>query len=190
MSELCQLASRLILDEVEARFRCCRDDTERSHGQVIWLRAQGRTTSEVAAVTGYEVDWVRRLVRRYNATGSDSLGDRRRGNPCQPPVLDKAGQTASREALQGRAPDGGLWSGPEVARWITNKTGHRLSKKGGWLYLKRLGMTAQPPRRRHPQAASPAEEASFKNTSAKSWIASDATPSGRGSSCGPRMKLA
>ncbi len=41
-------------------------------------------------------------------------------------------------ALQGPAPDGGIWTGPKVAQWIAAKTGKRIYRQRGWEYLRRL----------------------------------------------------
>ncbi len=40
------------LDELATRYHQAQDDVERSHWQNIWLLAQGKTTQEVAEVTG------------------------------------------------------------------------------------------------------------------------------------------
>ncbi len=71
------------------------------------------------------------------------------GNPASPTLPDST--------LAGAPPDGGLWTGPQVAAWIdaatepTTPTWPQL----GWVYLRRLGRTPQVPRPRHARAASP-----------------------------------
>ncbi|MEM8804973.1 MAG: helix-turn-helix domain-containing protein [Cyanobacteria bacterium P01_G01_bin.38] len=45
---------------------------ERSHYQIIWLLAQGRSTAEVSEVTGYSRGWVYKLVWGYNDQGPES----------------------------------------------------------------------------------------------------------------------
>ena len=45
-------------EELETRYRGAKDATERTHYQTIWLLAKGKTTAEVAEVTGYGVSWI------------------------------------------------------------------------------------------------------------------------------------
>ena len=40
-------------DELERRYRACRDLVERGHWQIVWLVAQGHTCPTVARLTGY-----------------------------------------------------------------------------------------------------------------------------------------
>lgn len=84
-----------------------------AHLQVIWQKAQVQSTGEVARNTGFKLDWVRRLVHRYNRDGPDSLGDRRRSN-CRDPLLSEAQRRELLLALSRPAPDGGCG---RAARW-------------------------------------------------------------------------
>ena len=52
----------LSVKELESRYRAAKNPVERSHYQIVWLLAQGKTTEEVAVVTGYCRDWIRKLV--------------------------------------------------------------------------------------------------------------------------------
>lgn len=67
-------------------------------------------------------------------------------------------------ALEGPAPDGGLWRGPKVAVWIEQKTGKRTHPQRGWVYLKRLVYSLKTPRPRHKKADTKEQE-TFKKTS-------------------------
>ena len=42
-------------EELAPRYRGAKDAIERTHYQTIWLLAKGKTTAEVAFVTGYGV---------------------------------------------------------------------------------------------------------------------------------------
>jgi hypothetical protein len=44
------LVAHLPVEEVERRFRTCRDARVKSRWQAIWLRMQGRATIEVAGI--------------------------------------------------------------------------------------------------------------------------------------------
>ncbi len=43
----------LSLTELEQRYRQAKDAVERSHHQIIWLLASGKSSQEVSEVTGY-----------------------------------------------------------------------------------------------------------------------------------------
>src|SRR5574341_2643690 len=75
-----EVAGHLTVTELFERYRGAEGPALKAHLQVIWLKAQRWGTREVARCTGYKPDWVRRLVRRYNAHGPESLGDRRADN--------------------------------------------------------------------------------------------------------------
>ena len=164
------VAAHLSADELSQRYRLARDAVERSHWQMIWLLVSGRSLGEVAAVTGYSTRWVREVVRSYNADGAAALKDQRHANAGAAPRLDAEGQAALEAALQKPPPDGGRWSGRQVARWIATWL-HRppgsIPPARGWDYLRRLGYTPQVPRPRHAKAADAAAQAAFQKTSTK-----------------------
>src|SRR5687767_8009624 len=104
------LVAHLSVTEVKGRYRNARGAVERGQWHVIWLIAQGRSTSEIAEVTGYSTTWIRTIVHRYNEHGPDGLVDRRRNNQGAEPLLDAEQQRALQIALRGSAPGGGRWT--------------------------------------------------------------------------------
>lgn len=152
----------LTVAELEARYRKSRDAVERTQWQVVWLLAQGKTTAEVVGATGYSIEWVRRIARRYNRGGT--LEDRRHNNRGGvKPLLSQDQQLELWEALQGQAPDKGLWNGRKVAEWIAHKTGCSVYPQRGWEYLKKLGFTLHSPRLKHSKG-NPKEQEGLKKT--------------------------
>lgn len=151
----------LALDELERRYRRATDPVARSQWQMVWLLAGGTPTAEVARVTGYSVPWVRAIARRYREAGPAGIGDRRHGNPGATPLLDARQQAALRVALGGPAPDGGLWTGRQVAAWMGHALGRPVGPQRGWEWLRRLGFTPQRPRPRETRA-DPDAQAAFK----------------------------
>src|SRR5712691_8875496 len=153
----------LSLEEVEARYRKAKDAVERSHWQIIWLLAQGKTTKEIQEFTGYCLAWIRAIAHRYNQGGPPALGDRRHNNPGGSFLLSPKQQAQLEQALEGPAPDGGLLTGRQVARWILVQTGRKVHPQRGWEYLKRLGYSKRLLRPRHAKADPTTQEA-FKKT--------------------------
>ena len=68
------VAGHLTISELFDRYRGAEDPSVKAHFQVVWLKAQGWRTGDVARCTGFNPDWVRRLVRRYNKAGSRKPG--------------------------------------------------------------------------------------------------------------------
>ena len=158
----------LTLEKLREGFRTCDDAKEKIRWQAILLRTQGRTTGEVAEICGYNPDWVRQLVRRFNADGPDGLRDGRRGNGKARFMSDEQLEELRTAVLNSTPPGGGLWTGPKVARWMTEKLGRRISPQTAWDYLQHLRMSKQTPRPRHARASSEAQE-DFKKNSAAVW---------------------
>lgn len=186
MSALSPVASHLTVDELFERYRRSTAAAEKTQWQILWWRAQGRGTSEVAALSGFKPDWIRRIVRAYNEHGPDAVGDGRQGNG-RAPMLPEAQQQELASLLMGPAPDGGLWSGPKVARWMSEELGRPVHDQRGWDYFQRLGFSSQSPRPRHIDADAEAQEAFKKNSTRSSKRRGARTPAPRSSS-GARMK--
>jgi transposase len=174
------LVAHLSTAELGQRYRAARQPLERSHLQIVWLLSQGRSEREVAAATGYGQRWITEIVRRYNAEGTGGLGDQRANNTGARPLLSQEDELTLQEALAEPPADGGLWSGPKVAAWMTARLGRKIWPQRGWDYLQKLGYSSQMPRPRHAKAASTAEQEAFKRGSRGGWTsAALRTPSGR-----------
>jgi transposase len=167
------VAPHLSVDELRQRYRQTHDPVERSHWQVIWLVARGHHVPEVARLVGYSPNWVREIIRRYNADGPDALGDQRaahRGG--NPPLLDASARAALAAALEGPAPDGGLWTGPKVAAWMRDRLGRPVGVVRGWEALRALGFRLQQPRPRATTTDPEAQAAFKKGGFRRRWIRS------------------
>jgi transposase len=161
MARRLRLPPHLILDELEQRYRRATDPVARSQWQILWLLSSGMPTAEVARVSGYSVNWVREIARRYREEGPTGIGDRRHGNPGAAPLLTRKQQEQLRAALRGPAPDGDLWTCRSVAAWMSQTLGRPVSAQRGWEWMRRLGFTPQRPRPRETRA-DPTEQAAFK----------------------------
>src|SRR5713226_328915 len=159
MNKPITVKAHLSIEAIETRYRKAKDPVERSHWQIVWLLAQGKTTKEIAEVTGYCLTWIRALAHRYNDEGPRGLGDRRHGNPGGTCLLSQEQQAQLQQALEGPPADGGLWTGPKVARWIESHTGRKVHAQRGWEYLKRLNYSKRVLRPRHAKADPAAQEA-------------------------------
>lgn len=167
MPKYLTVADHLTTDELENRYRGARDGVDRSQWQIIWLLAQGQRRREVASITGYSVGWLRALVRGYNAAGPGSMGDGRHRNPGQARLLSVEHEQALRSLLTAAPAAGKHWTGPPVARWMSQRLARPVHAVRGWEVLRRLGFTAKSPRPR-PAKADVEQPHWFKKTSRRS----------------------
>jgi transposase len=164
LTALVEVKPHLSIAELRKRFRACDDVLERAHLQAIWLRARGVSTLAVADICGFNVDWVRRLVRRYNARGPEALKDGRGSNGKQRLLSDAQLEELRSALLNEVPPGGGLWTGPKVAAWMSAKLDRPISPQLAWDYLQRLEFSKQVPRPRHTRASAKAQEEFKKNS--------------------------
>jgi transposase len=167
---MARIAGHLSVEELEARYRAAPDVTEARHFQAIWLLAQGRPVLEVSEVLAFVPRWVAQLAARYNASGPEALGDRRRRNGRAASLLTEAVLAALAKRVRTPPEDGGVWSGPKVAAWMARHLGlQRVHPQRGWEALRRIGWSIQAPRPRHARAATPEERADFKRGWKRRW---------------------
>lgn len=161
-----KLAPHLSSQELKRRYRTCKEAKEARRRHALWLISEGASAQQAARAVGFAPSWVRTFAARYNRLGPGAIRDGHRRNPGGGKKrLTEAQQQRLGQALAGPPPGGGLWSGPKVALWIQQQTGKEAHPQLGWEYLRRLGKSAQTPRRRHAQAASAAERQAFKKSS-------------------------
>ena len=70
------LESHLSIEELKQRYRNSCDPVERSHYQIIWLLASGKTVKEVSSITSYSTKWIYHLASRYNQLGETGVSER------------------------------------------------------------------------------------------------------------------
>jgi transposase len=147
-------------DEIGRRYRTCPDAREKTRWHAVWLLARPDgplTVPQAAALAGYSAVWLRKLLRRWNDHGPAGLADRRRANGAAPLLSDEQ-RCALYEALHGRPDDGGLWTGPKLARYVADRWGVKVCHQTGWRWLRELGFSLQLPRPANPRAATPEEQ--------------------------------
>ena len=154
-----KLAQHLSLTELQARHDGAADRVLEARWRAWWWLAGGATGVRAAGVSGYSAKWVGQLVRRYNAGGPEAVADKRHQNRGAAPLLTAEQCARLTTALEGPAPDGGLWSGPKVAAWMSEQLGRPVHPQRGWDYPRRGGFTPHRPRPRHAQADAAAQAA-------------------------------
>ncbi|MGO9547691.1 MAG: hypothetical protein ACLPPF_23235 [Rhodomicrobium sp.] len=159
------IASLLSAAELEARYETAVDPVSKSHFHAIWILSLGYAATEVAAILLFSARWIRLLVKRYNEQGPDSLPDLRQGNGAAPAILTPDALSSLKQRLNTSPDDGGLWTGPKVARWLTSFHGLKsVHDQRGWDALVAIEYTIQKPRPRHPDAAGEEDREALKKT--------------------------
>jgi transposase len=131
---------------------------ERRRWQVLGLLTDSAPLAEIVAATGYRPRTIRQIAQRYRERGSAGLADGWQRSVGAAPLLAEEQQRDLCQALQKPAPDGGVWTGPKVARWIAARTGKRVHRQRGWEYLRRLGESAVPASSGQPAAHTPDDD--------------------------------
>ena len=156
------LEPHLTAAELHTRFRAARAADVKQRWQVLWLVATGTPATRAATLAGLNERSARRILARYNTRGPAAMEPPRRKTGGRAALLDDAGRAALATALRSPAPDGGVWTGPAVARWIAARIGRAfVLPRVGWTYLRRAGFTLRRPRPRHARA-DPAAQDAFK----------------------------
>jgi transposase len=154
------------VNQLRAKYRACRHPVEKVRWHAVWLLArtdEPRAPAQVAAVVGLSDVTVRAVLHRWNARGPDGLADGRKGNGSEPKLTTRR-RDALYVALQQRPPDGGVWTGPKVARYVRDRWRVGVGPVTGWRWLRDLGFTLQVPRPSHPKSAGPPARRAWKKT--------------------------
>ena len=151
---MAHVADHLSVLALEQQYRSCTDVTTARHFQTIWLLAKGHEIAEVAATVSFAPS----APPSRHAHGPQALGDLRRRNGTSPSILRPDLLEKLKARLREPPPDGGLWTGPKVARWMASELGlAAVLPQRGWEALKAIGWSVQKPRPRHPASATPEE---------------------------------
>jgi len=78
--------------------------------------------------------------------GPAGLRDRRRTNPGAAPLVNAAVRGELQTRLAHPPADGGLWTGPKVAAWLSARLEHPIAPQRAWEVLHAIGFTPQRPR--------------------------------------------
>jgi transposase len=178
--------------QIRRAYLTCRHPVEKVRWHALWLLARAdapRSPAQVAQLVGLSDVAVRAVLRRWNRMGPEGLADRRRGNG-RAAKLGARRWAALARAVARRPPDGGLWTGPKVARYVADRWGLRGRPETGWRWLRRLGLTPQVPRPRHPRSATDAERRRWRKTCAGGWPGCGGRTPTSPSRCGPRTRPA
>lgn len=157
------LKPHLTTEELKRRYHACQKAQEKVRWHALYLISKGMVAAEAARRVGRASSWITNLARRYNAQAA-AVERQASDKPSHLSSVDERLGQELAQALEGAAPDGGLWTGVKVAAWIAERTGKQVHRVTGWRQIERLGFTLQTPRPHNKQRASEAEQTAFKKT--------------------------
>lgn len=158
MPKAAYLANHFNSNELKQKYLKSKDPVESRRWGLLWKISLGWTIKNSALALGIDYQYAKKILKRYNETGSDGVKNRRktplthrRGKPS---LLNHQQLEKLIQALKEPPSDQGVWTGPKVARWIEKET-HRekVSNQRGWDYLKKCNYSWQRPRPKHRQGS-------------------------------------
>ena len=162
MARRIELKPHLTTEELRARYRSCQRPQEKVRWHALYLISQGAVAATAARRVGRASSWITSLARRYNQAGASAVSRKQSTRPSHRAKVDYQLAKELDKALRTSAPDGGLWTAPKVAAWITEKSGHEVHPSTAWRAMRRLGFSLQVPRPANKRRAPPEEQAEFK----------------------------
>ena len=156
------VVKHLETSEIECRYKFCADGREKTHWQIILLAMQSMSSRDIAQIVRYGQRWVEKLIQRYNEEGPSGLLDKRKRNKSEK-LLNPELMHKLERALESRPPDGGLWTSPKVALWMSDKLGRPVVTQTAWHYFGYLKQRLKVPRPHNP-LSDPARVTEFKKT--------------------------
>lgn len=155
MPKKVKLVNHLNCEELKEKYLKSLDPIESRRWHLLWKISQSWSIKNSAIAVGISYDYAREIVRKYNSQGTLAVINKkktikRKGRPSllNPEQLEQLGK----ELLE-RPSDGGIWTGPKVARWMETKTGKtKIGNQRGWDYLKKSNYSWKIPRRKHYQS--------------------------------------
>ena len=158
-------------DELKEKYRKSKDGVESRRWHLLWKVALGWTIKKSAMFVGISYSYARKIVKQYNEEAEQAIRNlknkNRRHSGGKKPLLNEEQVEKLKKELQEKPPDGGIWTGPKVARWIAKEIGReKVYNQRGWDYLKKCGYSWRTPRPKHKKGC-PIEQEKFKKNIGK-----------------------
>ena len=169
MPKKAYLAPHFSSNELKQKYRNSKDLVESRRWHLLWKVSLGWTVKNSAIVVGYSYPYAKSILNRYNQNGAAGVENHKnktskhaRGKKR---LLSEQQLEKLTRAIEKKPPDGGIWTGTKVARWIEKETGvEKVWNQRGWDYLKKCSYSWQRPRPAHKKA-NKVEQEIFKPTS-------------------------
>jgi transposase len=163
MPKKAYLANHLNANELKEKYLTSQDPVEARRWHILWKVALGWTMKNSAIAVGLDYQYVKKIVKKYNELGVEGVKNRRKETQThirgKTPLLSEQQLSKLVTALRSRPEDGGIWTGPKVARWLEKEIGRKkVGNQRGWDYLKKCKYSWQKPRPKHRKGDEKAQE--------------------------------
>ena len=154
MPKKAYLASHFSSNELKQKYLKSQDCVESRRWHLLWKVSLGWTIKNSALAVGINYDYAKEILQKYNKLAEQGVKNRKnkhlnsRGG--KKPLLTPQQLEKLAQELESRPADGGIWTGPKVARWIERENClEKVWNQRGWDYLKKLRYSYQSPRPKH-----------------------------------------
>lgn len=154
MPKKVQLVNYYSSSELKQKYLKTQDAVESRRWHLLWKISLGWTIKNSAIAVGINYDYAKEIVKKYNCLAEKGLENLKNQQPMprggKKPLLTDEQLEKLRQALASKPSDGGIWTGPKVARWIEKENPvAKVWNQRGWDYLKKLRYSWQSPRPKH-----------------------------------------
>lgn len=157
MPKKAYLAQHFSSSELRKKYLRSRDLVEARRWHLLWKISLGWTVKNSALAVGYCYPYAQKILKRYNRDGEAGIINQK--NKMSNHLRGKTRLLNSQQLekltaqIEQKPPDGGIWTGVKVARWIEKETGReKVWNQRGWDYLKKCKYSWQSPRQAHKKA--------------------------------------
>ncbi|MDL5052649.1 winged helix-turn-helix domain-containing protein [Oscillatoria laete-virens NRMC-F 0139] len=168
MPKKAHLANHYSSEELKQKYLKSQVPVESRRWHLLWKISLGWTIKKSAIAVGVNYDYAKQIVKRYNDLGAEGLTNRKNQQRQQrggkKALLTDEQLEKLRQELASKPSDGGVWTGPKVARWIEQETQvEKVWHQRGWDYLKKLKYSWQSPRPKHRKSCQIEQEQFLHN---------------------------
>ena len=157
MPKKAYLAQHFSSFELKEKYLKSRDPVEIRRWHLLWKISLGWTIKNSAVAVGYSYPYAQKILQRYNSNGEAGIINQKNRTSNHPRgkkrLLNSEQLEKLKQQIEQTPPDGGIWTGTKVARWIEQETGRKkVGNQRGWVYLKKCRYSWQTPRQAHKKA--------------------------------------
>ena len=129
-------------NELKNKYLKSTDPVESRRWHLLWKLSLGWTIKNSALAIRINYDYAKEIVKKYNNLGEEGVKNCRKNQKKhrrgKKPLLTEEQLEKLMERLESSPSDGGIWTGPKVARWIEEETrSPKVWNQRGWDYLKK-----------------------------------------------------
>lgn len=159
------LANHYNSSELKQKYKKSQDPVESRRWHLLWKVSMGWTIKDSVLAVGISYEYGKEIVKKYNDLAEEGVKNLKNKNRehrgAKQPLLSEEELKKLSQELESRPLDGGIWTGPKVARWIEKEKGiKKVWNPRGWDYLKKLRYSGQTPRPKHNKG-NPIEQEEF-----------------------------